>query len=340
MHTFTEHVAKTERHTTFYLACGPQDGTPIIFLHGWPELSISWRHQLPVLAGLGFRAIAPDMRGYGRSTVHPNKSDYTIENIEGDMLELLGVLGAEKAIWVGHDWGTPVVWSLAQHHPERCYGVAGLCVPYIPAGFTDRELLKLADRDIYPEAQFPEAQWDYWYFYRDHFDEASAAFESNVSNTVRALFRAGDPNGQGQPAMTATVRANGGWFGPNGAAAPDFPRDETVITEQDEAAYAAALTKNGFSGGDSWYVNSEANGAYAQRARAHWRLDMPVLFLHAAYDSVCETLNSQLAEPMRHHCPDLTEATIECGHWMAQERPAAVNAELAKWLAAKHPGLW
>lgn len=105
----TEHTTKTNRHTTFYLAAGPKEGPLIIFLHGWPELSISWRHQLPALASLGFRAIAPDMRGYGRSSIHPRSSDYAQELIVQDMLELLDSLGRERAVWVGHDWGSPVV---------------------------------------------------------------------------------------------------------------------------------------------------------------------------------------------------------------------------------------
>ena len=70
MFPITEHVLRTDRHTTFYLGCGAAGATPLIFVHGWPELSISWRHQLPVFAALGFRCIAPDMRGYGRSSVY------------------------------------------------------------------------------------------------------------------------------------------------------------------------------------------------------------------------------------------------------------------------------
>ncbi len=85
----TDHVVKTPRHTSFYLACGAADAPPIIFVHGWPELSISWRHQLPCFAALGFRAIAPDMRGYGRSSVPPRQDDYAVELIVGDMIELL-----------------------------------------------------------------------------------------------------------------------------------------------------------------------------------------------------------------------------------------------------------
>ena len=104
-----DNTAKSARHASFYLSCGPADGVPIIFVHGWPELSISWRHQLPVFAGLGFRCIAPDMRGYGHSSVYPRHEDYAQEEIVADMIELLDHLGAERAIWVGHDWGAPVV---------------------------------------------------------------------------------------------------------------------------------------------------------------------------------------------------------------------------------------
>jgi alpha-beta hydrolase superfamily lysophospholipase len=102
--TITEHTVKTDRHTSFYLAAGPENGPLIIFIHGWPELSISWRHQLPALAALGFRAIAPDMRGYGRSTVYNKKGEYAQEHIVRDMLDLLDSLGRDKAVWVGHDW--------------------------------------------------------------------------------------------------------------------------------------------------------------------------------------------------------------------------------------------
>ena len=334
-----ENVARTDRHSTFFLSCGPADGTPVIFVHGWPELSISWRHQLPVFAGLGFRAIAPDMRGYGRSSVYDRQDAYAQEHIVTDMIELLDALGADKAVWVGHDWGAPVVWSIAQQHPHRCHGVANLCVPYIPEGFAPETIIPLADRSVYPEALFPAAQWDYQLFYRENFAAAVAGFEGNVRATVKTLFRAGGPQGKGQPAVTAFVRANGGWFGP-GQSAPDVPRDPAVLTEEDESRFVAELEGNGFFGPDSWYMNGAANVAFAQRASANWRLAMPVLFLHAAYDYVCETVDSRLADPMRDHCANLTEATVKSGHWMAQEQPIAVNAAVARWLAAALPHLW
>src|ERR1700752_3338855 len=99
----TEHIARSPRHTTFYLACGTEDGPLIVFVHGWPELSISWRHQLPVFGALGFRAIAPDMRGYGRSSVYPRHEDYALAESTQDMLDLLDILGRGQAVFVGHD---------------------------------------------------------------------------------------------------------------------------------------------------------------------------------------------------------------------------------------------
>jgi len=155
----TEHVVKTKRHTTAYLSCGASDAPILSFLHGWPELSISWRHQLPVFAELGFRCVAPDMRGYGRSSVYGQHADYAVENSVRDMIELLDSFGREKAVWVGHDWGSPVVWDIASHHPDRCHGVANLCVPYLPKGFAPENFLPLVDRTLYPESKFPAGQW-------------------------------------------------------------------------------------------------------------------------------------------------------------------------------------
>jgi pimeloyl-ACP methyl ester carboxylesterase len=338
-----EHAFKSKRHTTFYLSCGAGDGvqnaTPIIFVHGWPELSISWRHQLPVFGGLGLRAIAPDMRGYGRSSVYARHEDYAQEQIVADMIELLDSLGAQKAIWVGHDWGSPVVWNIAQNHPQRCHGIASLCVPYLPNAFTAEHAIALADRKLYPEDKFPAAQWDYQLFYRESFAAAAAGFEGNVRGSVKLLFRSGNPAGKGKPAVTSFVRANKGFFG-RGGVAPDVPRDPAVLSEEDENRYTAALERNGFFGPDSWYMNAPADAAYAERARAGWQLNMPVLFVHAAYDYVCETLDSPAATPMRAHCDNLTEVVVQSGHWMAQEKPVAVNAALATWLAAQLPRLW
>jgi pimeloyl-ACP methyl ester carboxylesterase len=105
----TEHVAKTARHTTFYLACGAVDAPAIIFVHGWPELSASWRHQLPVFAALGCRAIAPDMGGYGRPSVysgsrHRTESGFTLSGTGCIGRSKTRPLGGGKAGHCGGHW--------------------------------------------------------------------------------------------------------------------------------------------------------------------------------------------------------------------------------------------
>jgi pimeloyl-ACP methyl ester carboxylesterase len=335
----TEHIAKSARHTTFYLACGGAHRPAVVFVHGWPELSISWRHQLPCFASLGFHAIAPDMRGYGRSSVYHTHADYALEHIVQDMLELLDALGQEKAVWVGHDWGSPVVWSLASHHPGRCHAVANLCVPYFAKGFIPANFLPLVDRSVYPEAEYPAGQWDYQLFYQEHFDKARTVFETSVRNTIKALFRKGNPAGKGKPWRTAMVRQAGGWFGGAGEA-PDLPLDTDVLNEEELHKYVAALERTGFFGPDAYYMNHERNTAYATQARNGGKLDMPVLFLHGDYDYTCETVVSRLAEPMRQDCANLSEVIIQSGHWMAQEKLVEVNAAIAKWLATALPEIW
>jgi pimeloyl-ACP methyl ester carboxylesterase len=335
----TEHVARTQRHTTFYLACGPWDGTPIVFVHGWPELSISWRHQLACFGRLGFRAIAPDMRGYGRSSTYAKHADYALEQSVTDMVELLDQLGQPKAIWVGHDWGSPVVWSLASHHADRCFGVANLCVPYLAGGFAPEKLIPLVDRTIYPEAEFPAGQWDYQLFYQEQFEAARRVHEANVRNTVKALFRKGSPEGKHKPGRLSSVRRDGGWFGGRDAA-PDLPLDTDVVGEAELDAYVAALERTGFAGPDAWYMNAERNVAFAATAHNGGRIELPVLFLHGEFDYTCETVDSRLADPMRQDCPNLTEVKVDSGHWMAQEKPLEVNAALCRWLATRFPELW
>jgi len=335
----TEHFAKTDRHTSFYLSCGAEDAPLIVFVHGWPELSHSWRHQLRCFADLGFRAVAPDMRGYGRSTVHRTFEAYTMEAIVGDMIELLDALGRESAVWVGHDWGAPVVWSVVQHHAARVDGVANLCVPYLPNGFAVQTLIPLVDRKVYPVEQYPVGQWDYHLYYEESFDAAGAAFEADPQATVKALFRKGHPGSRGKPAATASVRRQGGWFGKAGRA-PDLPRDPVILAEDDLRHYVDALTANGFFGPDAWYMNAGANVDYATRAPNGGRIARPALFFHGLYDAICETIDSPLAGPMRAFCDDLTELTVPSGHWMAQERPELVNAGIARWLAQKLPTRW
>ena len=332
-----ENVFENDRHTSFYLSAGPLDGPLVIFIHGWPELSLSWRHQLPFFAELGFQAVAPDMRGYGRSTVHDKHADYSLEESVQDMLELQEHLGQERTLWVGHDWGSPVAWSIASHYPEKCHGLASLCVPYGLEKGLDYTI-QFVDREVYPEEEFPAGQWEYMRHYEEDFDRATAPMDKNPAALLQAMFQKGSPDGFKQPAGTAYTRKQGGWFA-GAPEAPAVPRDDDVVSAEELAVYSKYAAENGFRGPNSWYMNHEANAEYSKLAVKDGRLDMPALFLAARYDYVCESVTSRLAEPMRELCSNLTEEIIDSGHWMAQERPFEVNRAMARWLVKSLPEL-
>ncbi|HZY05887.1 MAG TPA: alpha/beta hydrolase [Anaeromyxobacteraceae bacterium] len=99
----------------FALDDGPEDGPLALLLHGFPELSRSWRHQLPALAAAGWRAVAPDLRGYGRSG---KAGPYDLRTLSRDVRDLVRALGRERAVICGHDWGGAVAWGTAVYHPE------------------------------------------------------------------------------------------------------------------------------------------------------------------------------------------------------------------------------
>jgi soluble epoxide hydrolase / lipid-phosphate phosphatase len=322
-------------HTTSFLVAGPEDG-PLVFIHGWPELAISWRHQLPVFAGLGFRVVAPDMRGYGESSTYATHDAFAQENLVADMVTLLDGLGRERAIWVGHDWGSPVVWNIASHHPNRCVGVANLCVPYRTLELGLDATLALIDRSVYPAHTYPYGQWDYQVYYEEHFERATAVMDANPSNTLKALFRSANPAGRGKPTRTALIRAEGGWFG-GADVAPDVPLDTQVLTADDLRTYAQAMARNGFFGPNSYYRNHQANATFAATAPNSGRIELPALFLAARYDYTCEAIDSAFAVPMHDYCSDLTTDIIDSGHWMAQEKPAELNRALTAWLVSHLP---
>ena len=266
----TEHTVRSTRHCTAYLQAGAESDPLVVLVHGWPERAISWRHQINHLAELGYLVVAPDMRGYGNSELHAEHRDCAIEEIVGDMLELLGHFGRTSAIWIGHDWGSPVVWSIASHHPEAAAAVASLCVPYHPGGFTHENLIH------------SHSQW--------------------MVRVSERGARPADRHRRPGPIIVRRLRREG-------------------------------LSRNGFAGPASCYPNDELNAEYAGRSFDGGRLDIPVLFIHARYDQVCETLLSKLAQPTRASCRNLDEAIVHSGPWMAQEQPAAVNTALETWLS-------
>lgn len=321
----------TPRHTTSYLEAGPPDGPLMFFLHGFPALSVLWRPQLEYFASRGWRCVAPDMRGYGGSSVPTDPAAYAVAEGVEDMAELHDALGGGPAVWVGHDWGTEVVWALAAHRSERCSGAVGLTIPYIPDGFALKRVEPLVDRSLYPAEQYPLGQWEYMQFAIDAPERVAAEFAADPEATFKVMFRSGDPASAGEPAFTAGVRRQGGWFGPT-RQAPQMPRDEAVLSEEMLRALVKAYEKTGFLGGNAWYANAGGALRTVEPSRNSGQLSLPVLFVHARWDRVCDTVDSALADPMRAACGDLTEVTIDAGHWVAQEQPEEVNEAIAEWL--------
>src|SRR6202022_5142648 len=106
-----------------------EPGAPVVVLaHGFPELAYSWRHQIPVLAAAGYHVLAPDQRGYGRSTRPADIAAYNVADLSADLIGLLDDVGADTAVFIGHDWGAQVVWGSAQLHPARVGGGGGMRV--------------------------------------------------------------------------------------------------------------------------------------------------------------------------------------------------------------------
>jgi len=178
-----------------------QGSGPLVLLcHGWPELSDSWRHQLPALADAGYRAVAPDMRGFGRTSAPDSVEAYSIFHTVGDMVALVAALGETRAVIVGHDWGAPVAWHAALFRPDIFTAVAGLSVPP-PWRGRERPLDALAKSGI---TNF------YWQYFQTP-GVAEAEFERDVDFTMRALsFGAG---------MSLFVKEGFGFLGD-----PDKPR--------------------------------------------------------------------------------------------------------------------
>ena len=152
----------------------------MVLCHGWPELSYSWRHQIPAIAAAGFHVVAPDMRGFGRTSAPADVAAYSIFDTVGDMVALVAALGEKQAVIVGHDWGAPVAWHAALFRPDIFTAVAGLSVPP-PLRGRGRPLDTLRDSGI---TNF------YWQYFQTP-GVAEAEFERDVGLTMRTLLGRG-----------------------------------------------------------------------------------------------------------------------------------------------------
>ncbi len=295
------------------------EGPLVILMHGWPELALSWRHQIPALAAAGYQVAVPDMRGYGGSSKPRETAAYTLDTIADDMAGLAHTLGAARWVAVGHDWGAPVAWRCALRFPDQVAAVFCLSVPHSgppPAPFFD-----------IIERRYPDR-----FFYMRYFQQegvAEAEFEgSDWAASLKRVYYMGSGEG-------VAHRSN-----------RHVPRDSTMLASMDDpppgplpfmaddelAAYAAAFRAGGFRGPLSWYRNFPQNAADA-RAYGDNVIRQPAGFLAGEREMVLAMLPGQL-ENMREKCADLrAEISLPgAGHWVQQERPAEVNAALVAFL--------
>ncbi|KAF2103290.1 alpha/beta-hydrolase [Rhizodiscina lignyota] len=342
MDAFTGHEFKHKNgETTFYYEGGPKDGPLLIFIHGWPDIAQTWQHQLKTFAGLGFRVVAPDMRGYGKSSCPRDRRAYQLEILTGELVELLAQTGCSEAVWIGHDWGCGVVSAFVAHYPELCTGVVLLCVPYATLERGVDFLVSLVNRDIYPESEYPYGQWEYMKAYEKDADHMDEIFDSAPDKIAKIFYTKSSPATYGQPAMTSRVLREGGWFGGNPSALPDIPLELTCLDEDLYANLAKQHKERGFFPATSYYMNHDVNKKYDDKKKNDGVLDMPMLYIDAIYDGVCSpTTSPKLAGPMRKKVKNLTETRIESMHWVHMDKPAEVNAALAKWLATSLPKYW
>jgi pimeloyl-ACP methyl ester carboxylesterase len=292
------------------------EGPAVVFCHGFPELAYSWRHQLPAVAAAGFRAIAPDQRGYGESSRPEPFADYGIRNLTGDLVGLLDALGIEKAVFVGHDWGGLVTWAMPVLHPERCAGIAGVCTPYIP--FPDLEAIRKA---------FAGEDERFYILWFQEPGRAEGEMDAQVRAIFEGLMRRPQPPEEVARRMLASGKPNLNPF--RNLEQLREVTTELCVTPDELEVYVRTFERTGFAGGINWYRNMTRNGVEHPEI-GRQKLELPCLMITAAWDMA---LRPELAAGMPALCSDLEMHNIErAGHWVQQEMPDAVNALLVDWL--------
>jgi microsomal epoxide hydrolase/non-specific protein-tyrosine kinase len=292
-------------------------GTPVLLVHGWPEIAYSWKNQIAPLAAAGYRAIAPDLKGFGGSDAPRDVAAYDIVGMTGDLARLLDAMSIERAIFCGHDWGGAIVWPMAQLHPGRVAGVIGVCTPHRappPAPPLSIIRKRFGDRHYFLTFQEPGV--------------AEAAFQSDIGRFFQLMFRR-PPTREEFAQHGARILDLVGRFrdGPP-------PSPEGVIIDRDDlAVYVEAFRLSGFHGGINLYRNIDRN--YEIMKSHDPMIRKPSLWIGAANDAF---LPPDGADGMETLVPDLEKAVIaDCGHWVMWERPDALNRLLIDWLRRRFP---
>ena len=295
-------------------------GPLVVLCHGFPESWTSWRSQLAALAAAGFRAAAPDMRGYGGTDAPESPAQYTMVHHTADLVGLVRALGEDSAVIVGHDWGAPAAWSAALLRPDLFRAVVGMSVPYTPPSRTDL-LSALEQAGIRT-------------FYMQYFQQAGvaeAAFERDVASTLRRITFSMSGDGPGR--VVAGIL-------PPGAGLLDVtedPKELPAWMDAEDLAYVAGeFQRTGFRGGLNWYRAIRHNA----ELMAAWRgcvIRQPSLFIAGARDDVLRFPGmQQRLDALPQVLPGLRGSHIleGAGHWIQRERAQEVNRLLVDFLRA------
>ena len=291
-------------------------GPAVLLLHGFPELAYSWRHQLPALANAGFRAIAPDLRGYGRTGGPDDVEAYGIHDLMADVEGMMDALGLDTATLVGHDWGALLMWHFAMSKPERIDRLVGLNIPHTPRPPVD------------PIEMFRQRFGaDFYIVNFQDSDEADRAFAANPRKFFTNLVR----KNQLPRAIYDQLPDKMKVLSLLNVLERDDPGGELILNEHELDYFVSAFEHSGFTGPINWYRNWSRNWAAFESIDPS--IDIPTLFIAAADELV---VGPEQVEGMRTRIPDLTVQTLDpCGHWSQQEPPETVNRLLVDWLVER-----
>ncbi|MEG3663325.1 alpha/beta hydrolase [Celeribacter halophilus] len=281
-------------------------GNPIVLCHGWPEHAFSWRHQMPALAAAGYHVIVPNQRGYGNASRPDEVTDYDIAHLTGDLAALLDHFGYDDAIFVGHDWGANVVWSMAQLHPDRVSRIINLALPYQPR--TPKPWIEFMEEFFGPD--------NYFVHFNRQPGVADAVLDQNARQFLGNLYRKNVPPTPPAPGMMMINLAQA-----------ETPLGDPILSEEELAVYVGAFAETGFSGSINWYRNMDRN--WALLADVNPIIKHPALMIYGEQDMIPKSEN--LAD----FVPNLDVVSLDCGHWIQQEMPDETNSAILDWLAAQ-----
>jgi pimeloyl-ACP methyl ester carboxylesterase len=295
-------------------------GPLVILCHGFPECWYSWRHQMPALASAGYRVIAPDQRGYGRSDAPQAIEAYDLCHLAGDIVGLVYSLGESRAIIVGHDWGAPVAWTCALLRPDIFHSLCLMSVPFLP--FT---IGQPKPTDVM-KAAFGEME-----FYQLYFQEPGKAekeLEEDVCATLLKLLYAGSGDAPADQAFHFLFDRSQRFIDlhvtPQGL--PSW------LKQEDLDYFTSEFQRTGFRGGLNWYRNLDRDWELLAPL-ANARIEQPTLFLAGEKD-VCIAMYRDAYNALEQNVPGLESKHLlaGAGHWVQQERPEEVNHRLLTFL--------